>query len=53
MSVSFSGLASGLDTKSLVSSLVQVARAPETSVLSSQSNLRTQKNILTDLKSKL
>ena len=30
MSVSFSGLASGLDTKSLVSSLVQVARAPAT-----------------------
>src|SRR5437667_2283983 len=53
MSVSFSGLASGLDTKSLVSSLVQVARAPETSVLSSQSNLRTQKDILTDLESKL
>lgn len=42
--VSLSGLASGIDWTSLVSQLVEVERAPETALRTTQSKLQTQNN---------
>lgn len=51
--VSFSGLSSGLDTSSLVSTLVAAERAPADTLASRQSDLNTQKSIISSLSSAL
>jgi flagellar hook-associated protein 2 len=51
--VSFTGLASGLDTASLVTQLVAAERAPANAIASKQSDLNTQKSIVGSLSSAL
>jgi flagellar hook-associated protein 2 len=51
--VSFTGLASGLDTASLVTSLVNAERAPANAIAAHQSDLNTQKSIIGSLSSAL
>lgn len=46
MSVTFTGLSSGIDTASLVSQLVAAERAPADAIASKQSDLNTQKSIV-------
>jgi flagellar hook-associated protein 2 len=53
MSVTFTGLASGLDTASLVSQLVAAERAPADAIASKQQDLNTQKSIVNSLSSAL
>lgn len=51
--ITFSGLATGLDTKSLIASLVDVARQPIYRLEYNQRNLESQSAKLADIKSKL
>lgn len=51
--ITFSGLATGLDTKSLIASLVDVARQPIYRLEYNQQNLESQSAKLADIKSKL
>ena len=51
--VSFSGLVSGLDTSSLITSLENAAKAPETQLQTDQSNLKSQETVLATLTSNL
>ena len=51
--ITFSGLSSGLDTSSMVSSLVKNAKIPATALETKQSNLTSQKSILSSLSSSL
>ncbi|MBI2896557.1 MAG: flagellar filament capping protein FliD [Deltaproteobacteria bacterium] len=51
--ITFSGLATGLDTKSLIASLVDVARQPIYRLEYNQKNLESQSERLTALKTKL
>jgi flagellar hook-associated protein 2 len=51
--VTFSGLASGLDTTSIVSSMVGVAKVPMTRVQTQQTNLNSQSTQLSNIKTKL
>jgi flagellar hook-associated protein 2 len=53
MTVTFTGLSSGLDTASLVSQLVAAERAPADVIASHQSDLTTQKSIVGSLSSAL
>jgi flagellar hook-associated protein 2 len=53
MSVTFTGLSSGIDTASLVSQLVAAERAPADVIATKQSNLNTQKSIVGSLSSAL
>ncbi|HEY0482217.1 MAG TPA: flagellar filament capping protein FliD [Kofleriaceae bacterium] len=53
MTVTFTGLSSGLDTASLVSQLVAAERAPADTIASHQSDLTTQKSIVGSLSSAL
>jgi flagellar hook-associated protein 2 len=52
-SITFSGLSTGLDTASIISKLMSVERAPETRMLSTQSNYKSQLSILQNINSKL
>jgi flagellar hook-associated protein 2 len=49
--ITFSGLSSGLDTSSLISSLVAAERAPVTALTGRQSDLNAQKSIVGSLSS--
>ncbi|HEX3762592.1 MAG TPA: flagellar filament capping protein FliD [Kofleriaceae bacterium] len=49
--ITFSGLSSGLDTTSLINSLVAAERAPVNAITSHQSDLNTQKSIVGSLSS--
>lgn len=51
--VTFSGLASGLDTTSIVSSMVAVAKAPMNQVTAQQSGVNSQSTQLSNIKAKL
>ena len=51
--ITFSGLSSGLDTSSMVASLVKNAKIPATTLETKQSNLTSQKSILSSLSSAL
>jgi flagellar hook-associated protein 2 len=51
MAVTFSGLASGLDTTSLINQLVAAERAPVNVIAQKQSDLNTQKSIVSSLSS--
>src|SRR5215831_5567513 len=51
--VTFTGLASGIDTASLVTQLVAAERAPADAIASQQSDLGTQKSIVNNLSSAL
>jgi flagellar hook-associated protein 2 len=51
--VTFSGLASGIDTSSLVTQLVAAERSPVNAIVSQQSDLNTQKSIVGSLSSAL
>lgn len=51
--VTFAGLASGLDTSSLVTQLVNAERAPATAIASRQSDLTSQKTIVGNLSTAL
>jgi flagellar hook-associated protein 2 len=51
--VTFSGLASGLDTTSLVNQLVAAERSPANAIAQKQSDLNTQKSIVGSLSSAL
>lgn len=53
MTVSFSGLASGIDSKTLISQLVAVERASGNGLAQQQSNISTQKTIIGNLSSQL
>ncbi|HET7503944.1 MAG TPA: flagellar filament capping protein FliD [Kofleriaceae bacterium] len=53
MSVTFTGLSSGIDTASLVTQLVAAERAPADAIASRQSDLTTQKSIVGSLSSAL
>jgi flagellar hook-associated protein 2 len=53
MSVTFTGLSSGIDTASLVNQLVAAERAPADAIASRQSDLNTQKSIVSSLSSAL
>ena len=53
MSVTFTGLSSGIDTASLVSQLVASERAPADAIAQKQSNLNTQKSIVGSMSSAL
>jgi flagellar hook-associated protein 2 len=53
MSVTFTGLSSGIDTAALVSQLVAAERAPADAIARKQSDLNTQKSILGSLSSAL
>ena len=53
MSVTFTGLSSGIDTASLVTQLVAAERAPADAIASKQSDLNTQKSIVSSLSSAL
>lgn len=49
MAVTFSGLASGIDSSSLISQLVAAERAPANAIAQKQSDLNTQKSIVGSL----
>ena len=51
--VTFSGLASGLDTSSLISSLVAAEKIPEQQLQSEQSDLSSQKGIVDNISTQL
>jgi flagellar hook-associated protein 2 len=51
--ISFSGLASGIDSQSIVSSMVSVAKIPINKLTSQKSTLTSQSKKLTDIKTKL
>jgi len=51
MAISFGGLASGLDTTSMVKSLVALERSATDALVTRQSNLNTQKSIVSSLAS--
>jgi len=51
--VTFTGLSSGIDTASLVSQLVAAERAPADAITQKQSDLNTQKSIVSSLSSAL
>jgi flagellar hook-associated protein 2 len=51
--ITFSGLASGIDTVSLVAKLVAAERSPATAIATKQSDLNTQKSILGSLSTAL
>jgi flagellar hook-associated protein 2 len=51
--VTFTGLSSGIDTTSLVNQLVAAERAPATAIASRQSDLTTQRSIVSSLSSAL
>lgn len=51
MAVTFSGLASGLDSTSLINQLVAAERAPVSIITQKQSDLNTQKSIVSTLSS--
>lgn len=51
MAVTFSGLASGLDTASLIKQLVAAERSPADTITQKQSDLNTQKSIVSSLSS--
>jgi flagellar hook-associated protein 2 len=53
MSITFTGLASGIDSASLVKQLVAAERSPVDSITSKQADLNTQKGILGSLSSAL
>ncbi|HEY0192836.1 MAG TPA: flagellar filament capping protein FliD [Kofleriaceae bacterium] len=53
MSVSFTGLSSGIDTASIVSQLVAAERAPTTALQSQQQDINTHKSIVNSLSSSL
>jgi len=53
MSVTFTGLSSGIDTASLVNQLVSAERAPADAIAKKQSDLNTQKSIVGSLSSAL
>ena len=53
MSVTFTGLSSGIDTASLVAQLVAAERAPADTLASKQTDLNTQKSIVSSLSSAL
>ncbi|HET9620990.1 MAG TPA: flagellar filament capping protein FliD [Kofleriaceae bacterium] len=51
MAITFSGLASGLDTASLIKQLVAAERSPADAITQKQSDLNTQKSIVASLSS--
>lgn len=51
--ITFSGLASGIDTASLIDALVQVASVPITNLKTDKSNNSSQSSKLSDIKTKL
>src|SRR5947209_8579173 len=51
--ITFGGLASGLDTNSIISQLVQIERQPITQLQTQIKNYNTQKSILSDITTKL
>jgi flagellar hook-associated protein 2 len=51
--ISFSGLASGLDTKSIIEALVSVAKQPETLLQAKRSDYSSQASLLSTLEGKL
>ncbi|MBL0218105.1 MAG: flagellar filament capping protein FliD [Myxococcales bacterium] len=53
MSITFNGLASGLDTGSLITQLVSIERSSATALSTRQSDLNTQKSIVGSLSSAL
>jgi flagellar hook-associated protein 2 len=53
MSITFTGLASGIDSASLVKQLVAAERSPVDSITAKQADLNTQKSILSSLSSAL
>jgi flagellar hook-associated protein 2 len=53
MSVTFTGLSSGIDTAALVTQLVAAERAPADAIATRQSNLNTQKSIVGSLSTAL
>lgn len=53
MSISFSGLGSGIDTASLVSQLMQAERIPETKITAAQQKAKQQVTAWTDLRTKM
>lgn len=53
MSITFNGLASGLDTGSLITQLVSLERSSATALTTRQSDLNTQKSIVGSLSSSL
>ena len=53
MSVTFTGLSSGIDTQALVTQLVAAERAPADAIAAKQSDLNTQKSIVGSLSSAL
>jgi len=53
MSVTFTGLSSGIDTASLVSQLVAAERAPADAIAGKQSDLTTQKSIVASISAAL
>jgi len=51
--ITFNGLASGLDTASIISALVQVAKQPITQLESKKTSINTKLSVLSDLSSRL
>lgn len=51
--VTFSGLASGLDTTSIISAMVGVAKAPMNQMQTQQNNIKSQSTQLSNIKTKL
>lgn len=51
--ITFSGLSSGLDSSSIITSIVNAAKAQDSALQTQQTNLTAQEGIVTDLSSKL
>jgi flagellar hook-associated protein 2 len=51
--ITFSGLASGLDSSSIISSIVAVAKAQDSTLTTQQTNITAQEGIVTDISNKV